>query len=88
MNYLTQCMDQMLGDPKIENSESGKEAGISHYEKEKKQAPEEKKVNTEETADQTEKAGEEAKPETPTQAEGAQTKEETLEAAAKARPSR
>ena len=37
--------------------------------KEKKQAPEEKKVNTEETADQTEKAGEEAKPETPAQAE-------------------
>ena len=52
--------------------------------KEKKQAPEEKKVNTEETAAQAETADEAAEQETPAQAESAQTKEETLEAAAKA----
>ena len=52
--------------------------------KEKKQAPEEKEVNTEETAARAETAGEAAEQETPAQAESAQTKEETLEAAAKA----
>ena len=52
--------------------------------KEKKQAPEEKEVNTEETAARAEMAGEAAEQETPAQAESAQTKEETLEAAAKA----